>query len=200
MYNWRRLSDEQRLELLEYRQRQGQPWHGPPKAFERNWYHISATCYEHAPLIGQSPARMGQFTGDLLRTVRSCCGQVTAWCVLPNHYHLLVQCFDVEETRKRLGRLHGSTSRRWNLEDETPGRKCWHRCLPKPIKNLGHRFATLNYIHQNPIHHRYAEQWQDWPFSSAEAYLKGVGREQAERVWLQYPIDKIGRGWDEPGL
>ncbi|MFT5128359.1 MAG: REP element-mobilizing transposase RayT [Rhodothermales bacterium] len=105
MYNCRSLTEEQRSELLEYRHHQWQPWHGPPTAFQRNWFHISATCYEHQHLIGQSPARMARFTGELQRTARSCFGEVSAWCVLPNHHHLRVQCFDVEETRKRLGRL-----------------------------------------------------------------------------------------------
>jgi putative transposase len=66
------------------------------------------------------------------------------------------------------------------------------------MKSDRHYWATLNYVHHNPVHHRYAERWQDWPFSSAAAYLEAVGHETAWRTWKAYPILDYGKEWDPP--
>ena len=123
--------------------------------------------------------------------------EVSAWCVLPNHYHLLLRVMDVELLKHKIGKLHGRTSHRWNVEDATQGRTCFHGCLPKTIKSMSHRWATLNYIHHNPVKHGYVERWQDWPYTSAHAYLASVGKTHARRMWNEFPILEMGKGWDE---
>ena len=198
MYNWRRMTPDMRREALEIRRRYGQPWHSPPHGLESHWYHLSAACYEHCPVIGQTLNRLAGFESALLETLAPVTQLVSAWCVLPNHYHILLQCMDIAICRKALGKLHGRTSHEWNTQDGTRGRKCWHGCLPKPVKSERHRWATLNYIHHNPVHHGYVAKWQDWPFSSAEGYLATAGREFAERVWNEYPLFEYGKGWDPP--
>jgi putative transposase len=123
---------------------------------------------------------------------------VLAWCILPNHYHLLVQADDVFATLKALGRLHGGNSRAWNLEDGSVGRTCWHRAAERAIKSDRHYWATMNYIHHNPVHHRYVRQWQEWPFSSAKAFLEHTGRDAAVQLWNEFPLLCYGEGWDDP--
>jgi len=197
-YTWRHLTPQDRADLLRIRQLSGQPWHGPPHGLESHWYHLSASCYEHKELIGATPERLTEFEQEMLRCAASTCQKVSAWCVLPNHYHLLVQCRDVAECRRTLGRLHGSTSHEWNVADGAAGRKCWHRRLPRPVRGERHRWATMNYIHHNPVHHRYVQRWQDWLFSSAGRFLDSVGRDEAERIWREYPVLGMGENWDPP--
>jgi putative transposase len=192
------MTDAQRAEVLALRQRQGQPWHGPPHGLENQWYHLASTCYEHAPVIGYSPTRMATFEAELLEALQGACARVMAWCVLPNHYHVLAQCTSLPFCRHAVGLLHGRTSHDWNREEQAMGRTCWHRCLPRAIVSEAQRWATLNYIHHNPVHHGYVARWQEWPFSSSCAYLEAVGRESAERFWRQFPIDWIGLNWDDP--
>jgi putative transposase len=198
MYNWRQMTDLQRAEVLRLRQQLGQPWHGPPHGLEAHWYHISAACYEHAPIAGESPERMADFERELLLVLRNECEQVSAWCLLPNHYHALVQAVSLRNVRACLGQLHGHTAFIWNQQEGLRGRTCWHRCLPKSVRSERHRWATLNYIHHNPVHHGYVRCWQDWPFSSAAAFLAAVGRARAEELWRRYPVLDFGAGWDNP--
>jgi len=141
---------------------------------------------------------MARFESGLIEALSPECEKVSVWCVLPEHYHILVQCMSVSSCRKVLGDLHGRTAHRWNGEDDKRGRQCWYRCLPRPVRSERHRFATVNYVHHNPVHHGYAARWQDWPFSSAEAYLTSVGKKRAEDIWRQYPILDMGKNWDEP--
>ena len=200
MYDWRKMTAAQRNEALALRKRLGQPWHGPPHGLEKDWVYLSAACYEHEGNLGQSPGRMAAFERELLATLAPHCHAVTAWCVLPNHYHALVQCVALVRVRTALGRLHGRTSHDWNAEDGARGRSCWHRCLPKPVRSEAHRWATLNYIHHNPVHHGYVSRWQDWPFSSAGLYLEAMGRDFAERMWQEYPVLEFGKGWDDAAM
>jgi len=54
----------------------------------------------------------------------------------------------------------------------------------------------MNYIHHNPVHHGYVEKWQDWPWSSAAAFLDNAGPERALQLWRKYPILDYGKKWD----
>ena len=55
-------------------------------------------------------------------------------------------------------------------------------------------------MHHNPVHHGYARLWTDWPWSGARDYLREVGREEAERIWRDFPVRDYGKGWDAAGL
>ena len=90
-YNWRQMSAEQRADVLQRRQLAAQPWHGPPHGLESHWYHLSAACYEHVTVIGANPERMATFERELLSGLSQVCEKVSVWCILPNHYHVLVQ-------------------------------------------------------------------------------------------------------------
>ncbi|MCP4755797.1 MAG: hypothetical protein GY866_33450 [Proteobacteria bacterium] len=157
---------------------------------------ITAACYEHAPIIGSHPERMRECEYGILDVCRQRCSNVFAWCILPNHYHVLVQTEKIGELRRRLGQFHGRSSFSWNTEDSRRGRKVWYNCLERPIKSEGHYFASLNYIHHNAVKHKYVNSWQDWPFSSAERFLEEVGRNKAKDIWQAYPILDYGKKWD----
>jgi putative transposase len=143
---------------------------------------------------------MAECEDELLATLGSVCDAVYAWCVLPNHYHVLVHIADLRALSAALGRLHGRTAFRWNGEDGRRGCHVWHRCTDRRIRSDRHFWATLNYVHHNPVHHGYAKGWEDWPFSSAGSFLRAVGRDKAATLWKAYPLLDYGRGWDEPGL
>ncbi|MCF7855801.1 MAG: hypothetical protein K9N51_13450 [Candidatus Pacebacteria bacterium] len=102
-YNWRQMTNEQRAEVLRTRQESGQPWHGPPHGLERHWYHVAAACYDHQHIIGNSPERLALFETKLLVILSPECEKISGWCVLPNHYHVLVQCRSVPLCRAALG-------------------------------------------------------------------------------------------------
>jgi putative transposase len=123
-----------------------------------------------------------------------------AWCVLPNHYHLYLYTSNLTEVLAALGKLHGRTSFTWNGEENTRSRQVWHSATDRMIRTEAHGWATLNYIHHNPVRHGYTEKWQDWPWSSACVYLDAIGHEEAQRIWREFPILDYGEGWDEPGL
>ncbi len=198
MYDWRNMTAVERQQALKTRRARKLPWHSPPHLdFQgTHRYLISASCYEHADIIGQSHQRMSECEDEILQACDSFCLSVYAWCILPNHYHAVVKTDRIRELRNALGRFHGRSSFLWNREDDRRGRKVWHNCFERPIRSERHFWATLNYVHHNPVHHGYVDQWQDWPWSSGGEFLRIVGRTRALRLWLEYPILDYGKKWD----
>jgi putative transposase len=185
MYNWRQMGAEDRVHALDARRARHLPWHSPPHLdlIGTHQYLISAARYEHALIIGKDHQRMSECEESLLAVCRETCLAIHAWCVLPNHYHTLVTTGRIKDLRKLLGRF----------------RKVWFNCFERPMKSSRHFWATLNYIHHNPVHHGYVDAWQDWPWSSASEFLQQVGRERALEIWARYPILDYGKKWDFGG-
>ena len=201
-YEWRNLNAKQRTELLAWRKSEKRPWHSPPHRLDtdRTNFLLTAACYEHRPYIGHSSQRMDAFSVALLDLLETHSAQIFSWCVLPNHYHALVQAENIANLLKTIGQLHGRTSFRWNDEEQTRGRKVFYRCTERTMRSERHFWATLNYIHHNPVHHQYVKQWTDWPWSSARSYLEYTGRDEAVHIWREFPIQDYGKKWDDPTI
>ena len=193
------MTQDQRENVLYWRKLRNRPWHTPPHPLGgAGEFHLTAACYEHKPIIGLTPERMDVFADDLMQALEGC--EIHAWCLLPNHYHLYVGTADLKKTISTLGRLHGKSSFAWNGEDAERGRHVWHSVADRQIRNEAHGWATLNYIHHNPVRHGYVQKWQEWPWSSAREYLSRVGEEEALKIWKKYPVLDYGEGWDAASL
>src|SRR5258706_4571797 len=96
MYEWRKLTNKQRNELLDFRRRPSRRWHSPPHFVgSGSRYLLTASCYEHRPLLGRDPERMAGFSEELFNTIEPHCDSIAGWCVLPNHYHALVHTHEL---------------------------------------------------------------------------------------------------------
>ena len=201
MYQWRRLGQEQRDELLSMRKHFRYPLHSPRHIDSGNrFYLLTAACYEHRSIIGATAARMAECEVDLLKVIRNGGCEIAAWCILPNHYHVLIRSKNVKDTLAQIGQFHGRTSFLWNGQDNTRGRKVWCNCVETVVKSESHYYATLNCVHHNAVRHGYTEKWQDWPFCSAAQWLEEMGAETALETWNNYPIRDYGKEWDPPGI
>jgi putative transposase len=196
MYLWRKLDDKQRKELLEFRRVNKRPLHSPRHVQGQNGrYLLTAACYEHRDIIGLNPARMDDFSERLLRAVGPHCEEIYAWCVLPNHYHVLVLIRKLKDLFRDIGFLHGRTSFEWNGEDNERGRKVWFNCAETGMKSDRHFWASLNYVHNNPVHHGYVRRWQEWPFSAVQVLLSNT----AMSVPWQFGKNILLRGMERIG-
>jgi len=196
MYDYRRMTPEQQQALTAERQRRGYPWHSPPHAHAPEGFRIiTGACYEHRKLLA-SPERLAWFEQELLEAIHGLGSSCAAWCVLPNHYHILVKIDNVRDFSKALGQLHGRTSFKMNGADDALGRKVWYRCQDRVLRSERHYFASLNYIHNNPVKHGYVGKWQEWPYSSVHWYLEHKGRDWLLECWREYPVLNYGDTWD----
>jgi putative transposase len=197
MYDYRQMTQGQQQAIVTARKRRGYPWHGPPHPGAPEAYRIvTATCYEHRSILA-TPERLQWFEQELLETLNVLQADCAAWCLLPNHYHVLVRIVEMSVLMRSLGQLHGRTSFRMNQEDDCRGRKVWHRCQDRCMRSEAHFYTSLNYIHHNPVKHGYVRKWQDWPFSSVHWYLQTKGRDWLLDGWRQYPVLNYGAKWDD---
>jgi len=197
MYDWKNLNVTERKEIQLYRKKAKIPWHSPPHYdVSHNTYLLTAANYQHQVVIGTTLDRMASFEKSLLEVMNKHAKIIYAWSVLPNHYHALVETEDLAYTIYGLGQMHGRTSRAWNLEDKTPGRKCWYRCLDRAIWTEKQLYTAVNYVHYNLIKHGYVDKMHEWTFTSAEDFLNNHGRDRAIQLWKDYPIDEFIKGGD----
>jgi putative transposase len=198
MYNYREMTAEERRRVVEDRRRKHVPWHSPPhlEVLGEASYLVTAACYDHQTIVGLSPERISECEEGVLKACLDAGARVYAWCVLPNHYHVLTRTGQIKALLKALGQFHGRSSFTWNGQDQQRGRHCWFNAFDRYIRSDRHFFASLNYVHHNPVHHGYVEKWLDWPWSSASEFIEQNGRNQAARLWNEYPLLDYGKKWD----
>ena len=196
MYDYRRMTPQERADVVASRKKSERPWHSPPH-FEQqeSTFLITAACYEHRPILNTAERR-DHWVQTLRQIEIALDARLHAWAVLPNHYHLLTTV-NLATLRTWLSRRHNAAASRWNREDQTPGRKVWFRFTDRHIRSDGHYFAALNYLHINPVKHGWCERAEAWAWTSLCDYLENVGREELRTWWREYPPDAMGAGWDD---
>ena len=138
MYNYRKMTEEQRKDVLRTRRINKMPLHEPFHKHDEysKTYLISAANFEHSPIM-KALTRRQQFKELLLSAFHDDDSKIHCWCILPNHYHILINT-DLAKFKKSISRIHWKTSHQWNTEDSTPGRKVWFRFSDRAMKNEAH--------------------------------------------------------------
>ncbi len=97
---------------------------------------------------------------------------IWAYCLMPNHVHLIV----VPQTEKSLARAIGEVHRRYtrmvNFRENWRGYLWQGRFASFPMDEP-YLLLAVRYILLNPLRARLVERLQDWPHSSFHAHLAG---------------------------
>jgi putative transposase len=127
-YEYRKMTPEERQQVLTQRRERSYPLHGPLHPFrEASRYLLTAANFEHANIMA-SPERRTDFETRLIEAMHSIEAEVFGWVVLPNHYHILVGVQSLDAVSAALKLLHGSTAHEWNQVDNQIGkRRVWYR-------------------------------------------------------------------------
>jgi len=95
---------------------------------------------------------------------------VWAYCLMPNHVHLVV----VPEDEAGLGRAIGETHRRYTNFINARGRWSGHLFQSRfasVAMDEAHLIAAVRYVSLNPVRARLVARAEDWAWSSARAHL-----------------------------
>jgi len=111
-----------------------------------------------------------------------------AWVILDNHYHLLILVNESKILSKFLKSIHGESAILLNKLDSQSSRKIWWNYWDRCIRNEKDFWKHFNYIHHNPIKHRYTQKMEDYRFSSYNHYLKKYGLDWMNICFRDYPI------------
>ena len=197
-YEYRQMDAKEKEAAVAFRRKRGYPFHAPPHPYrEAGWYLLSATNFEHRPVM-RTPDRREGFETRLLGAFTSGGAEIGGWVVLPNHYHILAGVDSLDTVSTILRNLHGTTSREWNQADSLTGkRRVWYKYTDRWIRDEKHYLQALNYIHHNPVKHRYVSDPYAWPWSSVHLYFDTKGRDWLRETWKAYPVGTFGAGWDD---
>ncbi len=97
---------------------------------------------------------------------------VYAYCLMPNHVHLLVKV-GKENLDVALKRIAGSYVYWYNWKYKRSGHLFQDRFKSEPVEDDGYFITVLRYIHQNPVKAGLCKGVAEYQYSSYSRYLKG---------------------------
>ena len=108
----------------------------------------------------------GAVQETLLRSdgVRYC---LLAWCIMPNHVHVLVQPGPAERLPAILHTWKSFSAGRINRRFGRAGRLWQPESFDRYIRNEEHLAAAIAYIEDNPVKARLVDRPEQWRWSSA---------------------------------
>jgi putative transposase len=95
-----------------------------------------------------------------------------AWCLMPNHVHLILVPATADGLRAALADAHRRYSRRINFANGWSGYLWQGRFASCPMDEA-HLMTAMRYVELNPIKAKLAKRAEDWPWSSARAHVRG---------------------------
>lgn len=197
MYDYRRMTIEQRLEVVEERRRRGFPLHSPPHPnLGKGWYLITAATYEHKHHFCAAN-ELTALTQRLLEAWQNASVPVAAWVVMLNHYHFLVELERAKDVGLITRPVHRKSAIYANARDEKPGRKVWYKFSDRKIRSEDHFWVCVHYILFNPVKHEFADKPASWPWSCYHDLIEDHGEKWANELELKYPLLDMGKGWDD---
>jgi len=108
--------------------------------------------------------------------VAECCQarevRCLAWCLMPNHVHLILTPADADGLRAALAEAHRRYSRRINLAHDWTGYLFQGRFASYPM-DPAHLMTAVRYVELNPVRGGLAQRAEDWRWSSATAHVTG---------------------------
>jgi putative transposase len=127
------------------------------------------------------------------------CG-VTVWayCLMPNHVHLIAVPKTEDALTRAIGEAHRRYTRRINLREDWHGHLWQGRFASFPMDEP-YLLAAARYVELNPVRARLVKKPEAWRWSSARAHLGGADDGLTKTAPLAKLVDDW-RGFLKEGL
>ena len=126
-------------------------------------FHVTARGVAREPIF-RDGIDYADFERQLFRVREDYAWTLHAYCLLPNHYHLVV-----EATRRDLStgmqKLNGRYAQRFNRRYDRVGHVFQNRFSSYVIEGERHFLRALAYVRANPVEAGLCENVDDWPWS-----------------------------------
>jgi len=99
--------------------------------------------------------------------------EVWAYCMMPNHVHLIVVPESEESLARGIGEAHRRYTRHINFKKSWKGYLWQGRFASFPMDE-DYLLAACRYVELNPVRAKLAKRPEDYRWSSAKAHLLGV--------------------------
>ena len=96
--------------------------------------------------------------------------RVAAFCLLSNHYHVLLQT-PLGNLSRVMRHVNGVYTQRYNQRQKVDGQLFRGRYKSVLVEEDSHLVELLRYIHRNPVRANICQSVSDYPWSSHHAYV-----------------------------
>ena len=110
-----------------------------------------------------------------------------AYCLMPNHVHLILKPGKSDALGKAVGETHRRYTNFINARGRWTGHLFQSRFGSVPM-DFTHLMRTVRYVSLNPVRARFVPRAEDWKWSSVRAHLAGV---DDELVAVRPILDRI---------
>jgi len=101
---------------------------------------------------------------------------IWAYCLMPNHTHLIAVPSNKEGLRKTIGEAHRRYTRMVNFREGWRGHLWQGRFFSFPMDNR-HLYSAVRYIELNPVRSGLVKKPENYALSSANAHITGFNDE-----------------------
>jgi putative transposase len=107
--------------------------------------------------------------------------RVCAWCLMPNHWHLVLWPHKDGQLGQFMQRLTTTHVRRWRLFRHSVGHGHLYQGTYKsfPVEQDEHFYTICRYAERNPLRARLTRRAENWPWSSLGAPLHAPAAAEA---------------------
>ncbi len=120
--------------------------------------------------------------------------RVCAYCVMPNHWHMVLWPKEDGDLAAFMQRLSITHVRRWQEHRHVVGEGHIYQGRYKsfPIERDEHFLTVCRYVERNPVRANLVERGEDWRWSSL--WRRERGGDEARTLLANWPVDRP-RGW-----
>lgn len=94
-----------------------------------------------------------------------------AYCIMPDHYHLLFKVLEPDYITNYISKIQNSYTRFYNLQNKRKGPLWQSRYRVTDIASDEQLLHVSRYIHLNPTTGKLVEKPEDWPYSTYYSYI-----------------------------
>jgi len=129
--------------------------------------------------------------------------RLLCYCIMPNHWHLVLWPKSVEQMSKFMRRLTVTHALRWHAFHKTGGTGPVYQGRFKaiPVQHDTHLLQLFRYVERNPLRAGLVERAEDWNWCSLARRLSNCHIEALSEWPIPHPSDwsAIVNGTDSPG-
>ncbi|MCD6585306.1 MAG: transposase [Desulfobacteraceae bacterium] len=138
------------------------------------WYHIMNRGRRGEDIFADDHDYK-MFTDLLHETSEMWNVRIAAYCLMPNHYHMLLQTPNANISRS-MRHLNGVYTQRYNSRHKYDGQLFRGRYKSILIDTDSYLLQAIRYIHRNPVRAGLVEKIDAYKWSSHKGYLSIAGR------------------------
>lgn len=153
-------------------------------------YHVLNRGNARLPIFGKD-GDYEAFERILGQAVERTGTPLLAYCLMPNHWHLVVQPIEVGELSRFTGWLTLTHTQRWHAHRHSTGQGHVYQGRFKsfPIQDDQHFITVCRYVERNALRANLVAQAQDWRWSSLWRWSLGTAKEKA--VLSPWPVRRV---------